>query len=73
MCPFQLGHKLIHLEQKLGVAVSMLKREARDKFSLKARTQLKHFGLKCHRVVTLSIRLSKSRAAVPVSGSHQQQ
>jgi hypothetical protein len=43
--------------------VSMLKREARDKFFANAHTQLKHFGLKCHRVVTLSIQLSKSRAA----------
>ena len=42
MCPFQLGHKLIHLEQKLAVAVFMFKQEARDK-ELKART-LKHFG-----------------------------
>jgi len=42
--------------------VFMFKQEARDK-ELKARTQLKHFGVKCHRVVTLSIQLSKSRAA----------
>jgi hypothetical protein len=73
MRPFQLGHKLIHLEQKLAVAVFAFKREARDKYLLKARTQLKHFDSKCHRVVTLSIQLSKSRAALPVSGSHQQQ
>ena len=43
-------------------AISVFKQEARDK-ELKARTQFKHFGLKCHRVVTLSIQLSKSRAA----------
>ena len=61
MRPFQLGQNLIHLEQKLAMVVSTIKMEARDKELLKART-LKHFGLKCHRVVTLSIRLSKSRA-----------
>ena len=41
MCPFQLGHKLIHLEQKLVMLESTSKLEARDK-ELKART-LKHF------------------------------
>ena len=31
MRPFQLGQNLIHLEQKLAVAVVRLKQEARDK------------------------------------------
>ena len=43
MCPFQLGHKLIHLEQKLAVAVFAFKQEARDKFFAKGTHTIETF------------------------------